>query len=69
LDNGWSAIETSEEEPDTNTALELDAMEERRDGEDENCCPGNTCTISPFEFGYKKNKNIVNSSAMIISRK
>ena len=52
LDNGWSAIETSEEEPDANSALELDAIEEKRDGDDGEWCPGITC-ISSVEFGYK----------------
>jgi hypothetical protein len=45
--------ETSEEESDANTTLELDATEEKRGGDDENWFPGITCTTSPFEFGYK----------------
>lgn len=54
LDTGLSVVETSEEEPDANSALELDAMEEIRDGDDGNWCPGISCTVSLVEFGYKK---------------
>ena len=49
-----SVVETFEKEPDADSLLELDAMEEIRDGDDGNWCPGISCTVSLVEFGYKK---------------